>query len=249
MTLREDVRAYAKETYGTEPEYLWRSYPNYAVFRHEDNKKWYALMMDVPRSRLGLPGGDRVDILNVKLEDPLLRDLLLQGEGYLPPYHISRGGWISILLDGTVPFEEIRGLIDLSFSATASAKVKRDVRPPKEWLIPANPRYYDIEQDFAVSDTIDWKQSSRMRPGDTVYIYMAAPVSAILYKCEVLETDIPYKYEDENVTMRRVMKLRLTRRYDPDRFTLDLLRTEHGVYGVRGPRGVPRRLSQELNLP
>ena len=28
------------------------------------------------------------------------------------------------------------------------AKKKEKVRPPKEWVIPANPKYYDIEHAF-----------------------------------------------------------------------------------------------------
>ncbi len=39
-------------------------------------------------------------------------DMLIQKEGHMKGYHISRGNWISILLDGTVPFEEISGMLD-----------------------------------------------------------------------------------------------------------------------------------------
>ena len=38
--------------YKAEPEYLWRRYPDYAVFRHEDNQKWFGIIMDIPRSKL-----------------------------------------------------------------------------------------------------------------------------------------------------------------------------------------------------
>ena len=139
-SLRERVYAYVKKKYKAEPEYLWRRYPNYAVFRHEDNRKWFGLIMDIPRSKLGLPGGEWVDILNVKLDDPLYVDILIQRDGYFRGYHIARGNWISILLDGTVPFEEICGMIDAEYLVTASKQKKQKVRPPKEWIIPANPK-------------------------------------------------------------------------------------------------------------
>ena len=42
--------------YGGAPEYPWMRFPDYAVFRHADSGKWYALVMDVPRKKLGLPG-------------------------------------------------------------------------------------------------------------------------------------------------------------------------------------------------
>ena len=55
-SLKEAVIAYMKEKYGAPPENLWIRYPNYAIFRHEDSGKWFALMMDVEKSKLGLPG-------------------------------------------------------------------------------------------------------------------------------------------------------------------------------------------------
>ena len=72
MTFRDDILKYVKDKYDSEPEYLWRRFPDYVVFRHEDNRKWYALIMDVHRDKLGLQGKDRVDILNVKMSDPFL---------------------------------------------------------------------------------------------------------------------------------------------------------------------------------
>ena len=48
----------------------------------------------------------------MKLSDPLLVDMLIQKEGYFRGYHISRGNWVSILLDGTVPFDEVCGMLD-----------------------------------------------------------------------------------------------------------------------------------------
>ena len=81
---------------------------------------------------------------------------------------------------------------------------------------------------------------------DTVYMYVAAPVSAILYRCRVLETDIPYRYEDENLTITALMKVHLERRYPRDQFTFERLRNEFGVSAVRGPRGVPYGLEEAL---
>ena len=52
-------------------------------------------------------------------------------------------------------------------------------------------KYYDIINAFNKTDTIIWKQSNNIWAGDIVYLDVAAPISAILYKCEVLETDIP----------------------------------------------------------
>ena len=42
------------------------------------------------------------------------------------------------------------------------------------------------------------------------------------------------------------MRLKLQRRYERDRFTFERLSNEFGVTAVRGPRGVPYGLSEEL---
>ena len=110
-----------------------------------------------------------------------------------------------------------------------------------------NPKFYDVEAAFAANDIITWKQGAGIMRGDTVFMYVAAPVSAILYKCRVLETDIPYDYEDKNLTIKALMKIKLLRRYDRDAFTFSRLGEEYGIYAIRGPRGVPFSLSEALN--
>ena len=54
-SIKEDLLQYAAKRYGTQPEYLWLSLPNYAVLRHADNRKWYALLMDVPGKNWAFP--------------------------------------------------------------------------------------------------------------------------------------------------------------------------------------------------
>ena len=65
-TLRDRICEYVKSQYNAESERLWRRYPNYVIFRHEDNRKWFGGILDVQRSRLGLEGDGSVDVLNVK---------------------------------------------------------------------------------------------------------------------------------------------------------------------------------------
>ena len=193
-----------------------------------------------------MPDTEYVDVINLKVDDMFFRDLIIQEEGIMPAYHMNKMHWISVLLDGTVPEERVFDLIDMSFLATASAKKKEKIRPPKEWIIPANPKYFDIVHAFDNTDTINWKQGAGIKKGDTVFMYVAAPVSAVLYKCKVLETDIPYEHENKYITIKSLMKIRLKKRYAPDRFTFDVLKGEYGIYAVRGPRGIPHSLSEML---
>ena len=246
MTVRNELTAYIKTKYGALPERLWMCFPDYAVFRHADNQKWFAVIMDVPRARLGLPGDGPVDILNVKVADPFYADLLTGQKGICRAYHMNRNNWVSILLDGTVPADQICGLLEESYLATASGQNKEKARGPKDWLIPANPKYYDIVHAFDNAEVIRWKQGAGVKEGDTVYMYVGAPVSAILYRCEVTETNIPYRYADENLTISALMTVKLVKRYPPDRYTFNVLKSEYGIYAVRGPRGVPNRLKAAL---
>ena len=245
--MREQLISYVREKYGAEPEYLWMRWPEYAVFRHADNKKWFGIVMNVSRKKLGLFGDGTVDILNVKLNDPLLADLLIKEEGCLRAYHMGHGDWVSVLLDGTVSFGDVCGLLEKSWLATASQEKKRKLRPNREWIIPANPKYYDIERAFREADEIEWKQGAGIIKGDTVFVYVAAPISAILYKCTVTETDIPFRYDDGKVRMKALMKIKLRKRYAPDEFTFEALGREYGIFAVRGPRGIPLNLSEALN--
>ena len=99
LTYRQDVLTFASEQYGTEPECLWASCPEYAVLRHR-NGKWYGVVMDVLREKLGLSGKGCVDVLNVKCE-PELIGAFRQRDGFLPAYHMNRSHWLTVLLDGT----------------------------------------------------------------------------------------------------------------------------------------------------
>lgn len=244
--MREEIFEYAKKKYGVVPDYPLPTAPDFPVLRHRDNHKWFAIIMDVPRDRLGLDETDRVDIINVKMGDPMLVDMLSQQTGYCRGYHLSRGNWVSILLDGTVPLGDVCMWIDESYFVTASRQEQQRLRPPKEWIIPANPRYYDIEHAFDHAKEIDWKQGKGIKAGDTVYMYVASPISAILYKCKVVKTDIPYDYRDGNLTITSVMRIRLQKRYKPGAFTFDRLKGEYGISAVRGPRSVPSSLSEAL---
>lgn len=246
ISYRDDVLQYAAEHYGTTAEHLWLTAPRYAVLRHEDNNKWYAIIMDVPREKLGLSGNGYVDILDIK-SDPIMTGSLLLEKGILPAYHMRRGNWISVLLDGSVERDMVFSLIDMSFDITASRKsrVKSQRFVNQEWIVPVNPKYFDLEKAFSESDTILWKQSSNIIVGDMIYLYVAAPISAIQYKCKAVEVDIPYQYDDGKVHMSRVMKIQLLHRFQQGQLDFKKL-NEYGIFAVRGPRSVPNSLHYEI---
>lgn len=118
MGQRERIEEYIQNRYGAEPEHLWAKYPNYVVFRQSASRKWFAAIMDIPRSKLGLDGEGAVDVMDVKCGAILVGSLLAQ-DGFLPAYHMSKGTWISVLLNDTVPDGQIFPLLELSYDSVA----------------------------------------------------------------------------------------------------------------------------------
>ena len=80
----------------------------------DKNGKWYAVLMQVEKSRLGLEEESMVDIINVKCE-PDMVGLLTQTYGFLSGYHMNKKYWITMLLDGRVSEAKILDFLDLSY--------------------------------------------------------------------------------------------------------------------------------------
>ncbi len=116
---------YIAEAYGTEPEYPWPKYPEDRVFRHSSNQKWFALMMDVPKEKMGVPGTGLMEVLNVK-SSPILISALRGEAGIYPAYHMNKENWLSIDIQAADE-EKLKWLLGISYDLT-SVKKKRGER-------------------------------------------------------------------------------------------------------------------------
>lgn len=114
---RNELIEYARSVYGAEPEYLWEKTPDCFILRHDTNRKWFAVVMDVPKSRLGLAGDETVCVLDVKC-GPIMGGSYTGKKGFLPAYHMNKTNWITVLLDGSAPREDIAMLLDVSYDLT-----------------------------------------------------------------------------------------------------------------------------------
>ena len=112
---------YISSFYKAEPEHLWMRYPSFAVFRHGENRKWFAVVMELPAEKLGLPAGGRVNVVNLKC-DPLLIGSLWGHEGIHKGYHMNKKYWLTLRLDGSIAPDQIRWLLEMSFQLTAPKK-------------------------------------------------------------------------------------------------------------------------------
>ena len=114
---REELAAYLADTYSVEGEYLFTKYPSFLVFRHNGNRKWFAVIMDIPRKNLKLPGEGEISVVNLKCDTRLIGSFR-EEPGIFPGWHMNKAHWLSVTLDGTVDDEKIKFLVDMSYELT-----------------------------------------------------------------------------------------------------------------------------------
>ena len=102
------------EKFSDEPEFLWEKYPNFAIFRRKDNRKWYALIANIPKKYLKLGGAEEIEILNLRVEPEEL-DRIFDGEKYFRGWHMNKKSWLTIRLDETLTDEEIFARLEKSY--------------------------------------------------------------------------------------------------------------------------------------
>ena len=71
-------------------------------------------------------------------------------------------------------------------------------------------------------------------------------VKGNMYKFKVLEVNIPYEYKDENLKMRKVMKIHLMTRYEKGKLSFSKLK-DFGINAIRCQRYMPLALSEYIH--
>ena len=123
------------ERYGVSPDFPFGQSPDeaYGTFRHWDNRKWFALIMNIKLAALlrtknkvaaGSGNGEenenpdtRIDIVNLKILPENGKALHIE-KGIYPAYHMNHVHWISVVLNDTLPDARVMELIDESFRLT-----------------------------------------------------------------------------------------------------------------------------------
>ena len=114
---RAELVAYLTDTYSVDGEYLFARYPSFLVFRHAGNRKWFAVIMDIPGKNLGLSGDGEISVVNLKCDTRLIGSFR-EEPGIFPGWHMNKAHWLTVALDGTVEDEKIRFLADMSYELT-----------------------------------------------------------------------------------------------------------------------------------
>ena len=122
---KQEFLEYCLNTYGTSPDYPFDEDFETAVLRHADNRKWYAIVMRVSRSKFGIDSDEVIDVVNLKLPTEMFGSFCA-ADGVYPAYHMNKLHWISVLLPDA-PDDVVQFLTNVSFEATR-AKPKRAKR-------------------------------------------------------------------------------------------------------------------------
>ena len=64
---KQQLLDYCLNTYGISPDYPFDDHLETAVFRHTNNKKWFALVMRVSRRKFDFDSDEVIDVVNLKL--------------------------------------------------------------------------------------------------------------------------------------------------------------------------------------
>lgn len=132
------------------------------------------------------------------------------------------------------------------------------------WIIPCNPKYFDVFGAFGKLKTIDWNQSAKsIDVGDIVYIYVGKPVQAIMFKTRVLATGITadevdysdqeFDLEDNQASVgpdrdKRWMRLELIKCYSNRDLSFNKL-VQYGLKGnIQGPRRTDEGIQELIDL-
>ena len=126
---KQELFDLCRSSYLTPPDYPFDEDFETAVFRHADNRKWYALVMRVSRRRFGFDTDEVIDVVNLKLPTEMFGSSG-SADGVYPAYHMNKLHWISVLLPDA-PEDIIVFLVNASFEATKFKK-KRAKQTNKE---------------------------------------------------------------------------------------------------------------------
>ena len=120
---KQDFLALCQNAYGTLPDYPFDEDFETAVLRHDDNRKWYAIVIQVSRRKFGINCDEVIDVVNLKLPAEMFGSFG-RADGVYPAYHMNKLHWISVLLP-EAPNEVVELLVNASYEAT---KTKRNSR-------------------------------------------------------------------------------------------------------------------------
>lgn len=105
---------YVKAKYDNDLEFLWKKSPKNAIWRNQNNRKWYGTVLVISKDKLKIESNEMVEILDLRYQKNDIKNII-DNYKIFPGYHMNKDNWITIILDGRVELEEIYQLIDNSY--------------------------------------------------------------------------------------------------------------------------------------
>lgn len=121
---RAELEALIYESYGVRADYPFEEDFVTGVFRHGEGGRWFALAMNISRSRL-VPGeGGSADVVNLKCAPEIIESLVGSEGGIYRAYHMNKTHWLTACLE-ECDDELLTWLLGISFELTQKRIGKR----------------------------------------------------------------------------------------------------------------------------
>ena len=114
---RNEFSRFIEDFYGIKYDCPFEDDLDTWVFRHPDNRKWFALVMTIKKRKLGIDSDELIDVVNLKCAPEIMDDLWHE-VGVFPAYHMSKKHWLTLALDGSCDDETVKFITSVSFELT-----------------------------------------------------------------------------------------------------------------------------------
>ena len=114
---KQEFAEFVEDQYSIKFDYPFEDEPYLWVFRHEDNRKWFALIMPISKRKLGIDSDEYINVVNMKCAPEIIDDLWKEN-GVFPAYHMNKEHWISVLIESNIPDEMLLDLLETSHRLT-----------------------------------------------------------------------------------------------------------------------------------
>lgn len=99
--------------YDSHLEFLWEKFPKDAIYRNKSNNKWFALLVALNKSKIGLDEEGEIEIVVMKHDEV---SSVIDGKRILEGYHMNKKHWITVPLDGRISDDELFELVENSYN-------------------------------------------------------------------------------------------------------------------------------------
>lgn len=111
------IISFMASKYDANAEFLWEKHPNYAVFRRQNNGKWFAIIMTIDGKKINPSLDKLVEIIDLKGTAEHVASLV-DDQTYYKGYHMNKKYWYTIVLNDSISNRELFDRIETSFQLT-----------------------------------------------------------------------------------------------------------------------------------